>query len=75
MVNNACAGLFIYMLTCLRLANMTMPSCKMSLINMCNIKTDWGIVVHQNGTANIFILPLRHKGCRKRHLKQREVKL
>lgn len=61
MVNNARAGLFIYMLTSLRLTNMTMPSRKMPLINMCNIKTDWGIVVHQNGTANIFILPLRHE--------------
>lgn len=26
---------------------------------MCNIKTDWGIVVQQDGTANIFIVPLR----------------
>lgn len=26
---------------------------------MCNIKTDWGIVDQQNGTTNIFIVPLR----------------
>lgn len=41
---------------------------------MCNIKTDWGIVVQQDGTANIFIVPLRHTERKITHLKLREAK-
>lgn len=66
MINSACACLFSYMLTCLRLTDMTMPFCKMALINM------WGIVVQQYGTADISVSPLRHAECRMRGLKQRE---
>ncbi len=79
MVNSACACLFswihLHTLTCLRLTDMTVPSCKMPLINTCNIKTDWGIVVQQDGTTSIFIVPLRLAGWRIRSLKLCEVNL
>jgi len=53
MVNSVSACLFnTYTLTCLRLTEMTVASCKKTLINMCNIKSDWRAVVQLWSTVD-----------------------